>query len=714
MSFRSSHPFIALLVATLTFVVFKPTLTYEFVNWDDNAYVYQNPSFHPLTFSSLGRLVVQPYFRSWTPVAFLSHAADVALWQFNPFGHHLTNVLLHSINAVLVFWLALHLLHLFRRKQEGEPGEALSSSLISGSVIAALVFALHPLRAESVAWVSDRKDLLCGMFTLLTALVYFSRRENPAQPLSRYSLLVLFYLLALGSKSIAMMLPVVFLLCDFLFFKKNMRESLKELVPLFILAAGAGVMARVASPDLEPDVVVGGKTTLQLIVFPFSGILFYVMKLLFPAGLSPVYHANEYVPGPESPMLVIAPLLVLAITLVCVWKMKQGRSYWILAWSAFVLFILPTFLGLLSGIQPVADRYTYIASISAGMMVGGAAEWMFRPHRNGVFGLKSRLMLALCVFTLSLLSYATMRQIRVWKNSTALWTYVIPRAPFPLAYNNMGMVQLENKKYDDALRSFEQALKLKPQYADAFYNMGVAYHHQGDREKAIASYRQAIRVKPDYLDAYINLGTEFLDKGMVDSALAQYRRALSFDSTFAKAHYTIAQTLVAQKRYDEGISSYRKSLAFDPTNADAWYNLGVAYEKQAHLDDAIASYAHCIALKPQYLDALLNLGNAYMERGDPAKAIETYARAIAAHPNSADAYYNLGYALYSVGDVPRARSAFEAAIRSDSSCAKAYHNLAVVYDHEGNAQEAIAMLRRAAQLGFEESQQQLRTKGISW
>ncbi|MBX2993104.1 MAG: hypothetical protein KF749_18280, partial [Bacteroidetes bacterium] len=319
---------VGLLVGVLSFVVFAPTLHYPFVNWDDNIYVYQNPHFKPVTLQSVLHFFANPYFRSWTPVTFVSHANDVILWDFNPSGHHLTNVLLHSVNAALVFWLALHLIDAFKRRgsDAGQPAVTMTSSVISGSVIAALLFALHPLRAESVAWISDRKDLLCTFFMLLTSIVYFTRRENPSRVLGRYPLLLALYVLSLGSKTTAMMLPAVFILFDLTLFRPGFSRSVKEISPMVLLAVGTGIMAKLAAPDLATEFAAREKTSLQLFSFPFTATVFYLKNLIFPQELSPVYHTDAFLPAAESPMLVISPLIVVAVTAFFLYERRQGRS----------------------------------------------------------------------------------------------------------------------------------------------------------------------------------------------------------------------------------------------------------------------------------------------------------------------------------------------------------------------------------------------------
>lgn len=707
---------VAAFVAALTFVVFSPALKYEFVNWDDNIYVYENPHLKPPTLENISPLLIRPYFRSWTPIAFLSHALDVKVWQLNPFGHHLSSLLLHSLNAGLVFWVGVFLIEAFKRKgaHKKDDSETFTSSVISGAVVAALLFSLHPLRAESVAWVSDRKDLLCAFFMLLMCLVYLSRREAKNSSRGGYVMLLFLYMLALGSKSIAMMLPVVLILLDVLIFERKVRQSLLEMIPFFLLAVGAGLIARFAAPELGKDFIVGDKTLLQLMAFPFTSALFYIEKFFFPAGLSPVYHTNTYLPSQGSILLIAAPVAILLVTALAVYSWRKGQSYWLAAWGMFLLFVAPTFFGLLSGIQPVADRYTYFASIGLCVLVGGGIEKVFRPMSREIFSARSRVVLAVCVAILSLLSYITMQQIKIWKDPMTLWSYVIPRAPFPLAFNNLGMIQVERGMFEEAILSFESALTLKPSYGEALGNLGITYNKMGQNDKAIESYLKAIEVQPDHLDSYINLGTEYLSRNLPELAITTYGRALVYDSTFAAAYYSRALAYMKQENYDNAISEFRNSVAFAPSSADSWYNLGVAYEARLRLTESITSYERAINLKRDYLDAYINLGNVYASREEYDKALEVFGKAIVVNPKSADVFYNLGIILYSVGEIQKASKSFETAIKCDSSYAKAYHNLGIIHGHPADTPRSVSYLQSAARLGFEDSQKMLREKGLNW
>ncbi len=694
------------LVAAVTFGVFSPTLSFDFVNWDDNLYVYQNPRLHPLIFQNILWLFTHPYFLSWTPIALLSHALDLKLWGISPFGHHLTNILLHSVNAGLVFWLALTLRRRDKNVQGNPAAATRDTAMVIGAAVASLLFSLHPLRAESVAWVSDRKDLLCTCFMLLSTILFIARRNTQDDSRGGYFAVLVFYVLALGTKSVAAVLPAIFIMMDVLVFRRKLVRSIRAQIPFLVLGLATVIIASIAATGGEKNFLFENKSVWEFLVYPFTTLVFYLRNTFVPVDLVPVYMNDTFLPTNVF-VLLLAPLIILAISAFSWMKYKRGNPYLLLGWSAFVLFLIPTMVGIFSGIQPVADRYTYSASIGICLLVGGGVEYVVRKSSVVLVSLIS-------VCLLFVLSYGTIRQMTIWKDSLTLWSHTVQLSPFHFAYNNLGMAQLDKKMTDEAIVSFKKAVAIRPTYGEAWCNLGIAFHKKDEPDKAIASYEQAIDVQPSYLDSYTNLGTEYLNKGMPDSAIAVYSRSLKINPTFAQAHYNIAQALVKQQRYNDAIGEFKTALDLNPSLADCWYNLGVAYEQVSDRVNAIEAYKRAIALRGDYLDAYVNLGGVYSAQSHPEMAIETFARALAIAPTSPEVYYNLGSVLFGVGDTQRARNAFEKAIQYNTSYAEAYHNLGVLFNNAGDHESAVLNFQKAARLGYESSRKILQSQGLTW
>lgn len=694
---------VGIAIASLTVFVFAPTLQYGFVNWDDDLYVYENPHLNPPTAEGIWRLTSQPYYRSYTPVAFLSHALDVAVWRLNPFGHHLSNVVIHAANAALVFWLALLVLIVWRR----EAWQRLSltdatSSMISGAVVTALLFALHPLRAESVAWISDRKDLVAG-FLMLSATIYYvyaggeSRKHLPV--------LLAIFIMALGAKTTAVVLPLIWLGLDLFVMKRDFAKSLIGKIPFLALAIVVGLIARMAAPDLDREFIMGEKSVWEILGFPFTSVVFYLKNHLLPYNLSPVYHTERFFP--DSPGLMIgAVVLVLALTAGAVMVYRKGRRSPLVAWLAFLLFLSPTFTGVMTGIQPVADRYTYLASISLCLLIGGGMERLLRGTETSLMA--RNIVLAGLFALFATFTYTTLQQIRVWRDPMSLWTFVVPRAPFPLAFKNLGKAQLERQMYSDAIISFNHMLEMQPGSGEAFHYKGVAFERSGLRDSAVFSFRKALGLQPRLVESRARIAAIFAAEGKPDSAMTEYNAALETDPSFLPALFGKGDLLMKSGAFLDASEVYTRALMADPFNPVGWFNLGVAYEQQGILTNAAECYKKAISLQSDYHDAYINLGNVYAKSDDPNGAIGVFGRALVLFPNSADAYYNLGYVLHSSGDSEKAAQAFESAIRSDSSYATAYFNLALIKKHQGERDASQALLNKAAQLGFEEARRLLR------
>ncbi len=709
MTFHKPIMTVGVAIGLLTVFVFAPTLQYDFVNWDDDLYVYENPHLNPLTAGGMWRLLSQPYYRSYTPVAFLSHALDTAIWRLNPFGHHLSNVLIHAVNTALVFWLSLLVMIMWRKETNRRVSlNDATSSIISGAVITALLFALHPLRAESVAWISDRKDLVAGFFMLSATIHYLYFAE---ESFKRVLMLGALFIMALGAKTTAVVLPVVWLCLDVFVMKRSFVKSFVGKLPFLALAIAAGVIARMAAPDLDAEFVMGEKSIWEMFAFPFTGVIFYLKNHLFPYDLSPVYHTARFFP--DSPVIIIrAVVLTLALTIGAVIAYRKGVGSLLAAWIVFLLFLAPTFSGVMSGIQPVADRYTYMASISLCLLAGGGMEKLLRGTEAS---LMSRNVVLIGLFGLfATFTYTTIHQIRVWRDPMSLWTYVVPRAPFPLAFKNLGKAQLDRQMYEEAIITFNDALRMRPGFAEVFHYKGVAFEKAGLRDSALSSFRNALILQPRLVESHKEIAVILVNEGKPDVAMAEFDAALSIDPSFVPALYGKGDLLMKAGSFEEASAVYTRALMADSFNPVGWFNLGVAYEQQTVLTNAAECYKKAIQLRPDYHDAYINLGNVYARSGDASAAIAVFGRALALYPHSADAYYNLGFVLYSSGETAKAAKAFESAIRADSSYATAYFNLAVIKERNGEEQESLALFRRAAQLGYEEARRVLVSRGGSW
>jgi energy-converting hydrogenase Eha subunit A len=498
------------------------------VYWDDNLYIFENSHIRSLDAAFFRWAFLDFPISNWHPLTWISHALDYTIWGLYPLGHHLTSILLHAINTGLVVVLVLKLLEIAREGSQRNPSASFltdRATLIAAGVTG-LLFGIHPVHVESVAWVSERKDLLCALFFLLSIMTYTDyavrrRSEGEGKDESgrknfhtskQYFLALGFFVLALMSKPMAVTLPVVLVILDW--YPLNRIRSLKTLrtagvekIPFFALSIVSSVITMIAQKAGKSIVSLDFVPLSSRILVAVQSLVAYLGKMLLPVDLVPLY------PYPRAISLfsfeyLAAIVLVLGITAFCVVLARKQRV-WLSAWGYYVLTLIPV-LGIVQvGNQAMADRYTYLPSLGPFLIVGlcaaGIGEMTITARRGALFtkaiGGITALLLVIG------LSFLTMQQIAIWKNSLGLWNYVIGKEPerFPLAYNNRGMVFLKAGQFDMAIADFNKAVALDPQYAKAYYNRGSAFDKIGRLDEAILDYKKTIALDPLYYEAYYYL-----------------------------------------------------------------------------------------------------------------------------------------------------------------------------------------------------------------
>ena len=509
----------SVLVAAATFALFAPTLQHGFVNWDDDVYVTANPHLRPFTVERAGWILSHFYYYAYIPVTLLSHAADVAAWGLNPRGHHLTNVLLHAANALGIFLLGLLLLRAGPSRRSGIDGAALA-----GMTIAALLFALHPLRAESVSWISDRKDLLCAFFLIpaLGAYLLDARAERGGR--TWYAASLALFLLAALSKSIAVGFPLLLILLDRLWLERRPgRRLLLEKAPFLLVSAVLVFVSLGHAPDARRAYSVTGLGALESALFPLYALGFSLLKSVAPAGLSPIY--------PRVGVAGMAPalLLTLAVAAACVIAWRKGSPGPALAGASYFLFLLPNVAGLSSGMQPVADRYSYLATIGLFLLIGGALAAVWR--RGGAGRVAALTLSALLLVTLA---SRTRAQSARWRSSIDLWESVVrsepPRKDYVDGYLDLGAAYAEAGRAAEARAILERAVAIDPSHAGARYDLGVMQYAAGDRAAAAASFEAATRADPADPRSFYNLAIVQDELGRESEAVASMREAARLGS----------------------------------------------------------------------------------------------------------------------------------------------------------------------------------------
>ena len=558
---------VCVFLALAVWAVFGQALHFKFVNYDDSRCIYNNPAIN----GGLNPRAIVWIFthennlEQWLPLTDISHMADWQLYGSNAGGHHLTNVLLHAANAILLF-LAL-------RKMTG---------FLWRSAFVAAVFAIHPLRVESVAWVTERKDVLSGLFFMLTLWAYvgYVRKQRalscgygsessgafPFLGVPGYWLALLFFILGLMSKSMLVTLPFVLLLLDYWPLNRLPSSApgdprawptrwlslLLEKVP-FLLLSAVSCMVTVHTQQ-------GAMQSLQGVTFPWRfcnavvAYVDYLGQMLCPVGLAVLYpHPGHHISVLRIGLSALV-LLLLSAGVVAGWRKHPCLP---VGWFWYLGMLVPV-IGLLQvGAQARADRYTYLPQIGLYVVAAwGSVElcgsWR---HRRAVLGAAAAAILA------GLMAAAYV-QTGYWKDSVSLWTHTLAcTPPNPSAHSSLGMALADQGKVAEAIRQYEEAIQLQPDLPVAHYNWGIALADQGKLDEAIQHYRRAVEIKPDYFQAFNNLGNVLGESGRLPEAIQQFERALQVRPDFVEAHFDLGVALARQGKLDEAIPHFQKALA---------------------------------------------------------------------------------------------------------------------------------------------------------
>jgi tetratricopeptide (TPR) repeat protein len=549
----------------------------QFVYYDDPDYIQNNLHMrHGLTWDNVVWAFTSGEQANWHPLTWLSHLLDAQLYGIsNAAGHHVTALLLHASNAVLLFLL-------FR---------VMTGAAWRSAVVAAL-FAIHPAHVESVAWVSERKDVLSvflGLWCLL-AYVWYSRRPG----VGRYLLVVLLFALGLMAKPMLMTLPFVLLLLDYWPLGRTQPKWLAlEKLPLVLLAIASGVVtyeAQQRGGGVAADEVVSLFARLKNVPVNYVG---YLETIFWPARLA---HLYPYAPAGIL-AAALALLLLLIVTVAVVWGARRGRRYLAVGWFWYLGTLVPVIGFLQVGSHKIADRYTYLPSIGIFLLVvWGAAELLaFWRHRLVVLAPAAGIIVVVCM-TLTLF------QSRCWFSSEALHRHT-------LAVTTDNAVTANDLANVLAMRAQE----LAPQ--------GRSVEAKRLREEAIRYYQEALRVQPNFADAHNNLGNVLSDLGQIEESIRHYEFALKVNPQYAVAHYNLGNRLFALKRYDEAIAHYRQALELKTGYVDACIALGNVSLTLGRADDAVKAYQEALRFNPEHPIAYYDMATIFNMAGRPSEAL---------------------------------------------------------------------------------------------
>jgi protein O-mannosyl-transferase len=709
---------VCLWLALVTLVLFLPVVRYDFVDYDDRGYVSEN--YHVLeglTWEGGRWAFTARETGNWIPLTWLSHMLDCQVYGPKPAGHHLTNLLFHITNALLLF--------LVLRRMTGA---------VWRSAFVAALFAWHPLHVESVAWVSERKDVLSTFFWLLAVWAYARYAEGQSHRTgemrqemggrgqnakacntqhatritlhtSRYYLLSLcFFACGLMSKPMVVTLPFVLLLLDYWPLQRLSRSPLSsqlstlgrlaaEKAPFFLLVIPVSLVTLVfqksvgAVPALS-SLPVTARLANAVISYPR-----YLGKMIWPTDLAVLYpHPVHWPVG----LVALAAVVLLGLTFGAVRTMRS-RPYLLAGWLWFLGTLVPVIGLVQAGAQAIADRYTYIPLIGPfialawwvpdQLCAGRYARWVLAVVAGGV---------------LATLAGVTHHQLSRWQDSETLFGHAIKVTDRnTTAYNNRGFYLAEKERLGEAMADFEAALQIDPINADAHNNLGAALAKQGKAPEAVAHYLEALRMSPDHAGAHYNLGRAYENAGQMKEAATHYAWAIRSQPEYADARNNLGIALATEGKFLEAELHLRQAVRLKPGFAEAWNNLGNVLTAQGRNAEAVVQFSAALRAKPDYLNAHSNLAVALTRMGRIAEALDQYDAVLRLNPDDVEALCSKAWIL-SAREDPKFRNGPEAVRLATRAVALtqerdggALDALAAAYAESGRFADATNQARRA-------------------
>ena len=623
-----------LIIVAVTFAIYVKSLNNQFTNWDDNLYITDNANiktFHGDSLNYTFKKIMSSYEQgNYHPLTMLSYCLEYEKFKLNPKSYHVTNLIFHLLNTLLVFcfiWLLT--------KQKWV------------AFITALLFAIHPMHVESIAWVSERKDVLYSFFYLAALCSYIFYLQKEKNKGLFYALTFLLFIFSVLSKAMAISLPIMFFAIDYFLNRKFILKTVLEKLPFLVLSFIFGYIAIIAqkSGNAMDDAV--QYNFFDRILFSSYGLMTYLWKLIAPINLSCFYNYPVKTDGLYPVIFYIAPVVILALTYL-IYRSKYFEKDLIFGFGFFSITIAMVLQILPVGAAIIADRYTYLSYIGVFFII---ARWINNLLENNFEKEKSLKIFSITVFTLFLIMccYLSFQRSKVWHDSISLWSDAIKKDDsFPLPFNSRGDAYFLKENYDKAIPDFSRAIQLKYQTPDIYYKRGMAYYHLQKYNEAIKDFNNVIILDNNFPDAYYSRGLAYYNFGKYDEAIKDYTIAIRKNSNSGKAYNDRGVAYDNLGKYDEAIKDYTAAIQHNPTFTKPYLNRGNAYYNHGKYNEAIQDYSSVIQLSPTFAQAYNNRGSAYGNLGKYEEAIKDYTSAIQYSPDFSSAYNNRARAYFNI------------------------------------------------------------------
>jgi tetratricopeptide (TPR) repeat protein len=613
-----------LAIILVTSAIYFPSLKNQFTNWDDNLYITQNQNIQHLNGDSVN-ITIKNTFSSYEqgnyhPLTMLTYCIEYTKFKLNPKPYHIHNLLLHILNALLVFgfiWLLT--------KQKWV------------ALITSILFAIHPMHVESVAWVSERKDVLYSFFYLAALCSYIFYLEKEKNKIAFYVLTFLLFIVASLSKAMAISFPIVLFTIDYFLNKKITTKNVLEKIPFLVVSIILGIVAISAQKSGKAIEDVLEYNFFDRILFSCYGIFTYLWKLIAPLQLSCFYKYPNKIDGHYPILFYIAPLVIFALVFL-IYKSKNkdlifGFGFFIIT-IAMVLQILPV------GAAIIAERYTYLPYIGIFFVIARLINNRIENNTEQTNALKIPSIIAVITFGI-ICCYLTLQRTKVWHDSISLWSDAIEKDDsFPLQFNSRGDAYYIQENYEKAIPDFTAAIQLNYQTADIFYKRGLACYHIQKYKEAIANFSNVVKLDNNFPDAYYSIALAHFNLAEYNEAIKDYTNEILKNPTSEKAYNDRGVTYENVGKYNEAMNDYTYSILLNPKFIKPYFNRANALYKNQKFKEAIQNYDTVIQLSPMFAQAFNNRASAYGNLGNYEEAIKDYSSAIEFNPQFASAYIN--------------------------------------------------------------------------
>jgi protein O-mannosyl-transferase len=686
---------ICLGLGLVTLSLYLPVLRHGFVEYDDQQYVTDNPRVQAgLTWAGF-IWAFGFHAGNWHPLAWLSHMLDCQLYGANAAGHHLTNVLLHIASTLLLFSVL----------------NRVTNAMWRSAWVAAL-FAWHPLHVESVAWVAERKDVLCAFFWMLTLWLYVRYVAKPS--LAHYFFTLGSFAFCLMSKPMGVTLPFVLLLLDYWPLQRLVGDGrrvtvglrlVREKIPFLALSFVACVLTLCAQ---ELAIVsTAGLPIAQRIAHVLAAYNHYLMAMFVPQNLAVYYPYQFHLPTST----IVGAVIVLGLITFFAIKDFSRRPYLMVGWLWYLGTLVPV-IGLVQvGDQAWADRYTYLPLVGLSVpMVWFAFETI-----------KSRVILqSVSVIVAILLIVATSVQLGYWKNTRTLFEHTAQvTQQNSLAATILGSLLAKEGKLDKAMEYYQTALRYTPNFPEAHFFLGNALDEQGKLDEAVAEYQKSLWFRPTQEQTHIFMGIALAKQKKYDEAIVHYTAALKLNPDSAVAENNLARIFHTLGRFDEAIEHYNAALEIDPKLALAHNNLGILLIQKGNLVEGVKQLREALQLKPENAETEFNLALALNEQSQWSEAAGLFAKTLGSHSADPKAHFEFAVALAHLKRTRQAMSEYAAVLLIQPDLPEALDGLAWILSTDANADfrngaEAVKMAERACELTAHQDPVKLKTLAAAY